>query len=215
MVVKMKRSDGSRWNDREEEGGELRSGVRARGPLPPLDDGPCASFEEVYRRFGGRVWSRIHYRLRGDRSEADDVQQQVFVRLARRIRAKGSVPHPVGPVLLGLVEDEVRNHLRSQKRRRSDGAPDSQIPASKPNQEQLLGLRQHGARIQEQVEGIFARMRGCDVDLIKLAHFRGLLPAEIAARIGLSAETVRARLCRARSRFAELYNRIPRSRREP
>jgi RNA polymerase sigma factor (sigma-70 family) len=139
----------------------------------------------------------------------------VFIRLDRRIRDGGGVPNPLSPVLLGLVEDEVRNHVRAAKRRRIDGEPDSELPASKPDPEQLFGHAEHRAELKRHVEAIFARMRTEEVEILKLAHLRGLVMKDIAESIGVASGTVRVKLHRARLKFAELYRVSHGVRRKP
>jgi RNA polymerase sigma factor (sigma-70 family) len=228
-MVEMKRFNGSRRDDRDEENGEpvtvgapdprpradRSSGVRVRGARPPDDHRPCDSFDEVHTRYERYVWLRISHRLRDDPSGVDDVCQQVFIWLDQRILERGSVPHPVKPVLLGLMEDAICNHARAEKRRRSDAAPDSQMPSSKPDPEQLLGRAEHGVELQACVKGIFARMDQKQVELIKLSHLEELHVRDIAGRVGRAVATVRVELCRARARFRELYTIHRRSRSKP
>ena len=134
-----------------------------------------------------------------------DVYQQVFIRLDRRIRQNGGVPDPLRPVLLSLIEDEVRNHVRAAKRRRSDGEPDSEVPTSKPDPEQLVAHAERRAELKRHVEAIFTRMRTEEVELNKLAHLRGLVLNDVAEVLGVATGTVRVQLHRARLKFAELY----------
>jgi RNA polymerase sigma-70 factor (ECF subfamily) len=221
----MKRSNRSKRDDGDEENGEPArerppaephpderpSGVRARGARPPLDQGPCTSFEEVRARYKHVVWRHILERLRSDPSAAEDVHQEVFLRLSRRIRERGSVPHPVAPVLAGLVEDALKNHVRGVKRRRIDGEPEEDMPSSKPDPEQLM----HRAELKQRVQAIFARMDEEDVQLIELAHVQGLQLADVAELVGKLVGTVAVELHRARARFRDLYDRHHGSRRKP
>jgi RNA polymerase sigma factor (sigma-70 family) len=189
--------------------------VRTRHASLPWEEGPCTSFEEAYRRHRRFVWLRILEQLPRDPSGVEDVHQQVFIRLDRRIRKDRGVPDPLRPVLLGLVKDEVRNHVRAAKRRRTDGAPDSELPTSKPGPEELLGHAEGGVELKRYVEAIFARMRTEEVELITLAHLRGLVPKDIADSLGVAVETLRVKLYRARVKFGELYRRHDGPRRRP
>jgi RNA polymerase sigma factor (sigma-70 family) len=204
----MKRSNESKLDDWDDEAsapaGERSSGVRRRRAPAPVDPAPCTSFEEAYQRHHRFVWLRIRDKLRNDAAAVEDVHQQVFLRLDRRIRNDRGVPDPLMPVLLGLVDDEVHNHLRAQRRRRNDGPPDSEMPSSKPDPEQLFAH----AEMKRQAEAIFARMRTDEAELIKLAHERGMSLKDIADYVGLTAVNVRVKLHRARIKFAELYRRF-------
>jgi len=213
----MKRFNESRWDDRADEGGEAgvrSSGVRARGPTPPTGEGPCASLEEAYRRFGRRVRQQILGKLGGDEAAADDVGQQVWVKLARRIQRDLTVPDPILPALFGFVDDEVYNYARARKRRREDEAPDSSVPASKPDPEQLFGEAQGCEQLKRSVEAIFARMDADEVALIKLAHGDEESLKDFAASAGVNEGAVRVRLHRARKKFADLYRHVHGTRRK-
>ena len=175
------------------------------------DDAPCGSLREVYTRHVGWMKAVLLARLMGNSSAADDILQQVFLRLHRRIRLRGSVPHPIVPVLNGILRDQIRNHVRDEKRRRDDAAPDSQIPASKPDPEQLLSR----AEREREAEAILAEMDERQVMLLELHHGRDLLVKDIAAVLGKAAGAVKVELYRARARFKELYLRNQGSRRKP
>jgi RNA polymerase sigma factor (sigma-70 family) len=210
----MKRSNDSKWDDGHETNREpsgpahvQTSGVRRRASVPQLDEKPCATFDEVYRRYRKAVWARIHERLWRYPSAAEDAHQVAFMWLHIRIQLKGGVPNPIGPVLFGLVEDAIVNQVRSLKRRHGDDPPDSQTPSSKPNPEQLLEHAQHPAVLRAEAEAIFSQMRPVDADLIKLAHQPGLGPQDVAERFGVTMDTLRVKLSRARARFRELYER--------
>jgi RNA polymerase sigma-70 factor (ECF subfamily) len=135
------------------------------------------------------------------------------MRVNRRIRAGGGVPDPIGPVLFGIIDDEVRNAARARRRRRSDAAPDSAVPTSKPGPEQLFENAERRAGIRRDVEAIFSRMRTEERELLTLAHMDDVSLKEIAEGLGISEATLRVRLHRARVKFAELYRHHHGSRR--
>jgi len=187
---------------------ERRSGVR---PRPPPDLVPCASVMEAYARHKDWMQVAILGRLQGNWSATDDILQRVFIRLDRRVREQGSVPHPVEWVLRGLLKDEIRNHVRDQKRRCEGEPPDSGIPSSGPDPEQLLS----GAESAHCVKGILAEMDETQVTLLELHHGRGLHVKDVAAFFGKAAGTIAVEIHRARTRFKELYTRHHGSRRKP
>jgi len=217
----MKHDSGFRRDDSDEEAGEpagpggsvpgetawtspaRASGIRARGVPDPRDDAPCTSFDEAHARYAPFVWVETCRRI--DQRDADDVFQKVWIRLDRRIRAEG-MPHPLAPELRRFVVDAVRNQVRSRKRRRTDGEPDSDVmPSSKPTPEQQLGLAEEDAARRDRVQATVARLTPAQAEILQLAHVGGLSYADIAAIVGSTVEAVTARLHRARLRFKELY----------
>jgi len=193
----------------EEDGRETRpSGVVSRAVAPPRDEGPCRSFEDAHRRYARFLLQVI--RRRGiDETDAMDVRQKVLVRLARRFEVPGRVPERLVPVLLGLVDDEVKNHVRSVRRRRIGGEPEADtMPSSKPDPEQLVGGAEDSAEQKRVVEAIFARMTPDAVELIRLARLRELPLEDIAEMRGELPGTVAVKLHRARCWFKELGERM-------
>ncbi len=215
----MKRSRGSKWAEWVGEGGEggepagvRESGVRAARERASPDAGPCTSFEEVYRRHWRLLFAQISGSVPDDPSAAEDILQRVLVRLNRRIGPGQVVPEPLLPVLYALAEDEVRNHRRAVKRRRADCEPDSEIPSSKPNAEQILEHIERGEERKRFVQGIFARMRPDEVEVLRRAHLSG---DDGDGPEGVADGTFRVRLHRARQKFAALCRLARGSGRQP
>jgi DNA-directed RNA polymerase specialized sigma24 family protein len=196
------------WQEQEGEGAPAQrtavqtTGVRRRSPVPPAPAGgrPCASFHDAYDRHGRLVWSLIlHAGI--DRATAPDVLQNVFLRLHLRILENdGVVPHPVLPVLFGLVEDEVRNARRARKRRREDGEPPEDVPTSKPRADDRLGDAELAKKV---AEAALAQMSQGDRELLTMAHAE-LSIEDIAAARGSTVDAAWVALRRARQRFVEL-----------
>jgi RNA polymerase sigma-70 factor (ECF subfamily) len=189
--------------------GITRSGVCRRAGLPVPDEAPCATVEEVFRRYRGFVWAGILRRLGNDRSAAEDLLQQVFVRLLRRTLHDKAVPDPIAPVLLGLTDDVVRDLRRHRRRHPRDDAPDSKLPTSKPDPEQLVGRAEMCRRLQS----VLPRMRPEEQALLQLSSEDELSPAEIAGTLGVTPGSVRGRLHRAREKLAGLLTHHLTSRR--
>lgn len=221
----MKRFNGSKRDGCDEDRGALTgerlgergSGVRPRGDRratddEPSDDEPCETFEEVVAKHGHAVRRKILARLRGDVSTADDLSQKVLILLNRRIDdLKKKVPHPVKPVLYGLVEDVLRNHVRDEKRRCIDGPPDSGIPATQPDPEQLLDRARETHRVLE----VFDHLEQDDRDLLTDYHFEERPIKQLAEEAGVPENTLATRLFRARARLANLFNLDRRAGRKP
>jgi RNA polymerase sigma factor (sigma-70 family) len=188
------------------------SGTVARAAVPPPEDAPrFRTFDEVYEELESFVYVTALRLLQGDKSGAEDVCQGVWLRFHRRIRANGAVPDPVVPVLVGLVDDQVRNHLRSQRRRRIAGEPDENAPpSSRPDPELLLAAARERATREQEVRWILSQMDERAARVLQLGHLEGVSVKGIAAMVGRSVGTVSKDLCRARARFKELYLRLRR-----
>jgi RNA polymerase sigma factor (sigma-70 family) len=188
------------------------SGTVDRAAVPPLEDAPrYGTFDEVYAEFENYVYVTAAQRLGGDTTAAEDACQGVWLRFSQRIRREGSVPDPFVPVLLGLVDDEVRNHLRGERRRRISGEPDENAPpSSKPDPHRLLSAAEEQAKLEREVRYILSRMDRHAARVLQLDHMEDLPLKGIAAIVGRSVGTVSKDLCRARAKFKELYLRLRR-----
>jgi len=87
--------------------------------LERIGRGDIASFETLFYRHYDRVYGLL-FRLLGNRVEAEDVTQEVFLKLYRqplRKEVSGSREHNVGGWLYRTATNMGYNHIRSRKRR--------------------------------------------------------------------------------------------------
>jgi RNA polymerase sigma-70 factor (ECF subfamily) len=170
-------------------------------------DGDMAAFEMLLRRHSDRVY-RLALRMLGDRAEAEDVTQEVFVTAWRRL-AGLSDPAAVRTWLFRITHRHCLTLLRKRKGRRTDPTtplPDFGAPVGH--------AKNHGSsdpqRAAEAGAGLDALRRALaqlpppQRAVWLLAEVDGLSYAEIAIVIGASEEAVRGRLSRARTRLAEV-----------
>lgn len=87
--------------------------------LERIGRGDIASFETLFYRHYDRVYGLL-FRLLGNRVEAEDVTQEVFLKLYRQPVGKGltgSREHNVSAWLYRVATNMGYNHIRSRKRR--------------------------------------------------------------------------------------------------
>jgi RNA polymerase sigma-70 factor (ECF subfamily) len=87
--------------------------------LERIGRGDVASFETLFYRHYDRVYGLL-FRLLGNRVEAEDVTQEVFLKLYRQPLQKGlsgGREHNVSAWLYRVAMNMGYNHIRSQKRR--------------------------------------------------------------------------------------------------
>jgi RNA polymerase sigma-70 factor (ECF subfamily) len=160
------------------------------------------AFAELERRYRARVFGYFWRRL-GDRGEAEDLTQEVFLRLylARgRYRPRARLATWV----FHIAQNVARNALRSRRRRpwvlldevpsggrllevfladRGDG------PARPLEREELAGL------VRTAVAGLGGRQRTA----VELHQFGGRTYAEVAAELDLTPKAAKSLLYRARN----------------
>ena len=184
--------------------------------LERIRAGDQAGFETLMRQHASKVIG-LATRLVGDRSEAEDLAQEAFLRLHRALpafRGDSSVATWLYRTTTRLAID----HLRREKLRRklfffrhSDDDPDPLETVADPRSNPGRDLQTHQAmaRLRQAMEKLSARQRAVFI----LRHHEGLPLQEIASLLGLETGTVKAHLHRAvttlRAELADVYEDVP------
>jgi RNA polymerase sigma-70 factor (ECF subfamily) len=141
--------------------------------------------EDVFARHHGSIY-RYLVRMTGRPDVADDVSQDVFVRVVRALRNGGAVGHERGwvfSIARNLLVDRVRSDHRQPPA--ADASPE---PATQGTQALAFGLSEALAGLSED-----------DREVFLLKEVGGLSYEEIAAACSCTVEAVRSRLFRTRS----------------
>jgi RNA polymerase sigma-70 factor (ECF subfamily) len=160
---------------------------------------PLYDTAKLYRDYSAKV-SRWAARLTRSSTDADDIVQEVFLTVHRRLPSLDRV-HSPGPWLLKMTLNVAR-HLwrargRSTKRERSWEAQClPSVPAS-PLEE--LEMR----RAAEQLETALASLDDRYREIYWLCEVKRLPSAKVAALTGLNPDTLRVRRFRARAQIAK------------
>jgi RNA polymerase sigma-70 factor (ECF subfamily) len=172
--------------------------------LTQLQAGDDASFEALFHRHYDRVYG-ILYRLLGNKSDAEDVAQQVFLKLyhaPRRIRFQGDDVNVAG-WLYRVAVNTGYNTLRSQQRQQKWQdrwgwlwPSDTQSPDPATVTE--------GLDEQAKVRRVLAQMKPREAKLLLLRH-SGLSYKELAAALNVVPGSVGSLLTRAERAFAKKY----------
>lgn len=153
--------------------------------------GDADAFAILVGRHVGSVGA-IARRMLGDDAEAEDVAQEVFLKLWRLGADLTLDAHGVRPWLRRVASNLAIDRLRS--RRRLDVTDDVPEVADAPRQMQGLDGNDVAARVDTALQGLPERQRLA----LMLFHFEGLSQLEVAASMGISDEAVESLLARAR-----------------
>jgi len=187
-------------------------------PLPGASDDDCplvsraqagdtAAFEALVRRYEGWVFT-LALRMVGDRGEAEDMAQEVFLKAYRGLpRFRGTARFSTW--LYAIASHHCLNHLRARRHRPEAGAAEGlggdallaaeHLPDGAPRADELLE-RADLARIVQ--IGLSALTEDHRLILI-LRDIQGMPYEEIAETLRVEVGTVRSRLHRARAELRQ------------
>jgi RNA polymerase sigma-70 factor (ECF subfamily) len=186
------------------------AGTDADPSAAPQGEGPwdAPSWDDVVRDHGARVY-RLAYRLTGNQHDAEDLTQEVFVRVFRSLSqyTPGSFEGWLHRITTNLFLDQVRRKARIRFDGLADDAAD-RIPSRDPSPAQLIDDRSYDADVQTALDALHPDFRTAVV----LCDVEGMTYEEISELLGIKLGTVRSRIHRGRAALREaLAHRTPRT----
>jgi RNA polymerase sigma-70 factor (ECF subfamily) len=173
----------------------------------PREEGTSPSWDEIVRLHSARVY-RLAYRLTGDRYDAEDLTQDVFIRVFASLDryTPGSFEGWLHRITTNLFLDLARRRQRI----RFEGLGDQAVGLlrdGEPTPAQAFDARHLDTDVQQALEALAPEYRAAVV----LCDIEGLSYEEIAATLGVKLGTVRSRIHRGRAQLrAALDHRRPR-----
>jgi RNA polymerase sigma-70 factor (ECF subfamily) len=169
------------------------------------------SWDEVVRTHTARVY-RLAYRLTGNRHDAEDLTQEVFVRVFRSLSSytPGTFEGWLHRITTNLFLDQVRRKARI----RFDALPDDaeRLASGDRGPAQIYDDEHFDSDVQAALDALPPDFRAAVV----LCDLEGLSYEEIAATLGIKIGTVRSRIHRGRSQLrAALAHRAPVASQDP
>ncbi len=183
-------------------------------PTVPVAAIPAAStwvpptWDEVVREHGARVY-RLAYRLTGNQQDAEDLTQDVFIRVFKSL--DGYTPGTFEGWLHRITTNLFLDRMRRASRIRFEGLPDDaeRLPGRDPSPEVAVLSDMFDPDVERALAALPPDFRAavvlCDVEQLSYE--------EIAATLGIKLGTVRSRISRGRAMLrAALAERAPGSR---
>jgi RNA polymerase sigma-70 factor (ECF subfamily) len=168
------------------------------------------TWDEVVRTHSARVY-RLAYRLTGNPHDAEDLTQDVFVRVFRSLSSytPGTFEGWLHRITTNLFLDQVRRKQRIRFDALADDAAD-RLPGREPSPAQAYDDQHFDHDVQRALAELPPDFRAAVV----LCDIEGLSYEEIAATLGIKLGTVRSRIHRGRAQLrAALGHRAPAARR--
>lgn len=169
--------------------------------LPPTQDpgGVVPTWEDVARGHGRFLYT-VAYRLTGNHDDAQDLVQEVLVRVQRGLATyrPGSLEGWLSRIATNAFLDDVRR----RKRRPAESIPEEldRVATPSPGADEQLATEALPEHVQEALRGLPDDYRSAVV----LCDVVGMSYEEIAESLGVPVGTVRSRIHRGRSRLREV-----------
>ncbi len=173
---------------------------------PAIPVAVVPSWHDIVEQHSARVY-RLAYRLTGNRADAEDLTQEVFVRVFRSLDSyrPGTFEGWLHRITTNLFLDQARRRARIRFDALADHAED-RLPgrALAPDEQLLEDL------FDDDVEAALATLSPDFRAAVVLCDVEGLSYEEIADVLGLKLGTVRSRIHRGRAQLrSALAHRAP------
>jgi RNA polymerase sigma-70 factor, ECF subfamily len=174
-------------------------------------DGDAAAFTELVLRYQNRLLTILEH-LVGNREQAEDLAQDVFVRVFKA-RQRYEPEAKFSTWLFTIANNVASNALRSRSRRREVGVPEGNGADSAPLALDQLAKAASGfmptrqldkAEQAEMVRHAVASLSERQRLALLLAKFEGMSYQDIAQTMDLSVQAVKSLLSRARVNLKDM-----------
>ncbi len=158
--------------------------------LVEANDDPVA-FAVLYDRHSRAAYS-LAYRMMGERQSAEDLVQEVFLKVWRGAGSYRAERGSVRTWILSIVHNRGIDQLRSTaSRRRMQEKVEASAPRSQPSEAFAQSWRNSQ---REQVREALSALPEEQLKILELAYFSGYTHVEIAGLLDLPLGTVKGRM---------------------
>ena len=171
--------------------------------------GDASAWEELVRRHTRRIFN-ICYRFTGNGTEAEDLSQDVFLRVYRTLGSYRSAHGGFATWVTSVTRNLLIDHYRRTKRDRLTDSLDDAMPVvenkesagRRPDQQLLLG------ELSSQVQAGLAKLSPDLREAVILRDLQQLEYAEIQAVLSVPEGTVKSRINRGRIELARILSQM-------
>jgi RNA polymerase sigma-70 factor (ECF subfamily) len=179
-------------------------------PTPESAAAPVAAFGDIYAEYFEMVW-RAARRLGTPESSLDDVAQDVFLVLHRRLADYQGGRASLRSWIYGIVLRVVRDHRRTFRRKEArcvplgpeDAGGEAPVPSTAPAPSEVAERNEAFALLCALLDELDQDKR----ELLVLSELEEMTAPEIAQVLGANVQTVYSRLRVARKAFDDAYAR--------
>jgi len=171
--------------------------------------GDGSAWEELVRRHSRRIFN-ICYRFTGNRTEAEDLSQDVFLRVYRTLASYRSAHGGFATWMTSVTRNLLIDHYRRTKRDRVTDSLDDAMPVvenkessgRRPDEQALLG--ELSAQVQAALTHLSPELR----EAVILRDLQQLEYSEIQTVLAVPEGTVKSRINRGRIELARILQQM-------
>jgi RNA polymerase sigma-70 factor (ECF subfamily) len=171
--------------------------------------GDGSAWEELVRQHSRRVFN-ICYRFTGNRTEAEDLSQDVFLRIYKTLGSYRSAYGGFATWMTSVTRNLLIDHYRRTKRDRITDSLDDAMPvvenkqssARRPDEQALLG------ELSSQVQSALTRLSPELREAVILRDLQQLDYSEIQTVLAVPEGTVKSRINRGRIELARILQQM-------
>ncbi|MDQ3567804.1 MAG: sigma-70 family RNA polymerase sigma factor [Actinomycetota bacterium] len=153
--------------------------------------GSAEAFASLYDRHSRSAYS-LAYRMMGEKQSAEDLVQEVFLRVWRNSASYRTERGSVRTWVLSIVHNRGVDQLRSTaSRRRTQDRVEASAPTSQPSEAFTETWRNNQ---RDQVRDALKTLPDEQLKILELAYFSGYTHVEIAGLLDLPLGTVKGRM---------------------
>ncbi len=171
--------------------------------------GDGAAWEEIVRRHTQRIYN-LCYRFTSSRAEAEDLSQEVFLRIYRTLKTYRATEGNLTTWLMRVTRNLLIDHYRRTKKDRVTDSLEEQAVGIEQKESDAPSpeLSAHRGELSEKVERALARLSPDLREAVILRDLQGLEYAEIQKVLDIPEGTVKSRINRGRIELARVLQQM-------
>ena len=172
--------------------------------------GDGAAWEDVVHSQTRRLYN-LCYRFTGRREEAEDLTQEVFLRVFRTLNSYNPEQGPLGVWMHRVARNLLIDHYRATRKQRLAVPLDDALPhleqkeSGVPRPDRALAQSEVSAAVQQALTRLSPDLR----EAVILRDLQGLEYREISQVLEIPEGTVKSRINRGRAELGKLMKRLP------
>ena len=172
--------------------------------------GESAAWETIVRTHTRRLYN-LCYRFTGQRQEAEDLTQEVFLRVFRTLKSYDPAQGAFGVWLHRVGRNLLIDYYRATRQRRLTVSLEDELPrleekaSAAPRPDRVAALGELSAVLQKALVRLSPELR----EAVILRDLQGLEYREISQVLDIPEGTVKSRINRGRAELGKLLKRQP------